>query len=116
MTDQGMPTKIPARLQRYCTQYVWEHILKHNLDEIGLQFDSVILVYEILPLQVYSAYVKVKCTNYLDPFSWKCAYVNIIVNINKDYKVRYSVHKVEFDSELYETSPWKTIHDKRSKN
>ena len=116
MTDEGMPTKIPERLKRYCTQYVWEHILKHTFDEVGLQFDSVTLVYEILPLQVYSAYVKVKCTNYLDPFSWKCAYVNIIVNISKECKVHYSVHKVDFDSELYESSTWKTIHDKRSKN
>jgi len=116
MTDEGMPTKTPARLQRYCTQYIWEDILEHRLDEVGLKFDSVTLVYEIIPLRQYSAYVKVKCIDYRDPFTWKCAHVNIIVNINKQYKVRYSVHPVELDTEVYVNGPWKTIHDRRSKN
>jgi hypothetical protein len=111
-----MPIKIPDRLQKYCTQYAWESILKPKLAELGLKFDYIYIIYEVIPLRVYTAYVKVKCTNYLDPLAWKCNYVNIRVRIPEGSSLKYSIYKVDFDSDIESKMPLKILYDGRSKN
>ena len=103
----------PVNLQRYCLRITWERILEPKLQHLGLEFSDILLIYEEIPLKLYVAFVKVRCLNYLDIFSWKCDYVKVVVGISPLYKIHFSIHIVTSEDEMSVIDGRRVLLDKR---
>ena len=103
----------PVKLQRYCLRITWERILEPKLQHLGLEFSDIVLIYEEIPLKLYVGFVKVRCLNYLDMFTWKCDYVKVVVRISPVYKIHFSIQMVTSDSEISVIDGRRVLLDKR---
>ena len=56
------------RIRQFAIGYYWEELLKKKFSHMGIEFEEISLIEEIIPYELYIGYVKIKSVSEKNEF------------------------------------------------